>query len=90
MKTRKVPLRMCLGCKEMKDKRELVRVVKNKDGEISIDMKGKMPGRGAYICKSQDCLNLAVKGKRLERAFGSRIEDCIYEKLKEQMGEVND
>lgn len=74
----------------MKDKREMVRAVKNKEGDISIDMKGKMPGRGAYICKSSGCLNQAIKARSFERAFHCKIEDHIYEKLKEQMGEVDD
>ena len=65
----------------MKDKRELVRIVRNKEGEISVDLYGKKPGRGAYICHSAECLNKARKAKRLERAFATSIEDSIYEAL---------
>ena len=65
MAERKIPLRKCIGCNEMKDKRELVRIVRNKEGEISVDLTGKKPGRGAYICKSIECLDKAQKAKRL-------------------------
>lgn len=87
MKQKKIPLRMCLGCKEMKPKRELIRVVKNNEGEISIDLVGKKPGRGAYICRSADCLEQAIKAKRLEKAFETTIDMDIYHKLKNQLEE---
>ncbi len=87
MKQKKIPLRMCLGCKEMKPKRELIRVVKNNEGEISIDLVGKKPGRGAYICRSADCLEQAIKAKRLEKAFETTIDMDIYNKLKNQLEE---
>lgn len=87
MKQKKMPLRMCLGCQEMKPKKELIRIVKNKENEISVDFTGKKAGRGAYICKSTDCLSKAVKAKRLERAFETNISDNIYETLKEQLEE---
>ena len=67
MKVKKIPMRMCTGCMEMKPKKELIRVVKNKEGEISLDLVGKKPGRGAYVCKSTDCLEKAFKTKRLSR-----------------------
>lgn len=89
MKQKKIPLRMCLGCKEMKPKRELIRVVKNNEGEINIDLVGKMPGRGAYICKSVECLEQAIKAKRLEKAFETAIDVEIYNNLKNQL-EGND
>lgn len=89
MKQKKVPLRMCLGCKEMKPKKELIRVVKNNEGEINIDLVGKKPGRGAYICKSIECLDNAIKAKRLEKAFETTIDVEIYDKLKDQL-EGND
>ncbi len=87
MKQKKIPLRMCLGCKEMKQKRELIRVVKNNEGEISIDLVGKKPGRGAYICRSADCLEQAIKAKRLEKAFETTIDMDIYYILKNQLEE---
>lgn len=80
---------MCLGCKEMKPKKELIRVVRNNEGEINIDLVGKKPGRGAYICKNADCLEKAIKAKRLEKAFETTIDVEIYDKLKNQL-EGND
>jgi len=76
---------MCLGCKEMKAKKELIRVVRNNEGEISIDLVGKKPGRGAYICRSTDCLEKAIKAKRLEKAFETTIGSEIYDDLKNQL-----
>lgn len=83
MTERKIPLRKCIGCGEMKDKRTLVRIVRNKEGEISLDPIGKKPGRGAYICRSVECLNKAEKAHRLERAFSTQIEPEIYAALRE-------
>lgn len=85
MKVKKIPLRMCTGCMEMKPKKELIRVVKNKENEISIDLHGKKPGRGAYICRNIQCLEKAVKTKRLERNLETKINDEIYDKLKEEI-----
>lgn len=87
MKQRKIPLRMCLGCSEMKPKKELIRIVKNKDGEISVDFVGRKQGRGAYICKSVECFQKARKAKRLEKAFESPISEELYDQLKKQMEE---
>ena len=87
MAERKIPLRKCIGCGEMKDKRELVRIVRNKEGEISVDLVGKKPGRGAYICKSIGCLDKAQKAKRLERAFSTRIEPEIYDTMRRELSE---
>lgn len=87
MKQKKIPLRMCLGCQEMKPKKELIRVVKNKENEISVDFVGKKPGRGAYICKQISCFDKARKGKRLERAYECAISEEIYELLKKQLEE---
>ncbi|PYG88411.1 hypothetical protein LY28_01259 [Ruminiclostridium sufflavum DSM 19573] len=89
MKQKKIPLRMCLGCKEMKPKKELIRVVKNNEGEINIDLVGKKPGRGAYICRNVECLEKAIKAKRLEKAFETAIDIDIYNNLKNQL-EGND
>ena len=83
---KKIPMRQCTGCREMKPKRELIRVVRNADGDINIDAKGKLPGRGAYICPQTDCLKKARKSRALERAFGVSIPDEIYEILEQQMG----
>ncbi|WP_346912844.1 YlxR family protein [Clostridium sp.] len=85
MKVKKIPQRMCTGCMEMKPKKELIRVVKNKENEISIDLHGKKPGRGAYICRNIECLEKSVKTKRLERNLETKINDEIYDKLKEEI-----
>lgn len=82
---KKVPLRRCLGCMEMKPKKELVRVVKNKSGEISLDLTGKAPGRGAYICKSVECFAKARKAKRFEREFSTQIPDDIYDLMEAEL-----
>jgi predicted RNA-binding protein YlxR (DUF448 family) len=85
MKTKKVPMRMCLGCGELKPKKELIRVVRNREGEISIDFTGKKQGRGAYICNSAECLNKSRKSKKLERAFETAISPEIYDQLTEEI-----
>ena len=82
---KKIPQRQCLGCREMKPKRELIRVVRAPEGEISLDFKGKLPGRGAYLCPDAACLKRAAKSKALERAFSLPIPDVIYEALNAQM-----
>ncbi len=86
---KKIPTRMCVGCHEMKSKKELVRIVKSQDGVISIDLTGKKPGRGAYICFNIDCLEKAKKGKKLERTFEKTIEPEIYARLKEELENIN-
>ncbi len=85
MQNRRIPLRMCTGCGEMKDKRELVRIVKNKEGNIFVDLTGKQAGRGAYICRSAECLKKAIKSKRIERTFSSAIQKEIYDRLEEEI-----
>lgn len=85
MKTRKIPMRMCLGCSEMKPKKELVRVVKSPEGEISIDLTGKKSGRGAYICRNAECLKLARKARKLEKSFSCRIEEAVYDRMEEEL-----
>ena len=77
MRQKKIPMRMCAGCGEHKPKKELVRVVKSPEGEISLDTTGRKPGRGAYVCRSADCLRLARKARRLERAFSCQIPDEV-------------
>lgn len=85
MKQKKIPLRKCLGCNEQKPKQELVRVVKNPEGEISLDLTGKKSGRGAYICKSVACLKKAKKAKRFERAFECSIPEDIYISMEKEL-----
>ena len=80
-KIKKVPMRMCLGCREMKPKRELIRIVMNKEGEISLDMTGKLAGRGAYICNSAKCASKLKKTHGLERNFGCKADEAIYDDI---------
>lgn len=82
---KKIPMRQCLGCREMKPKRELVRVVRSPQGEISVDLKGKAPGRGAYVCHSSACLRQALKSRALERNLETPIPQEIYDALIAQM-----
>jgi len=86
---KRIPLRQCLGCREMKPKRELVRAVRSPDGEVSLDNTGKKPGRGAYVCSSAECLKRAVKSKALSRAFGVEIPQSIVDALYEKMEAVD-
>lgn len=83
MKTQKVPLRMCIACRQMVLKTELIRVVKSPTAEFTLDFTGKKDGRGAYICKSNECIEKSIKSKGLSRAFKQDIGTSIYEKLKE-------
>ncbi len=96
MKQKKIPLRKCTGCGEMKPKSELVRVVKAPDvkdeqgevvksGEVSLDLTGKKSGRGAYVCKNSACLEKAIKARRFERAFSMKIPDEIYTAMQKEM-----
>ena len=82
--TKKIPLRKCIGCGEMKDKRELLRVLKTSENEIIIDTTGKKNGRGAYLCYKRECLNQAMKNKGLERSFKMSISKDIYESLEKE------
>lgn len=84
-KQKKIPSRMCVGCRQMSPKRELIRIVKSPEGVLSVDMKGKAPGRGAYICKSFECLEKALKQKQLERALEVKIGDDIAARLREEV-----
>ena len=86
-KERKIPLRKCSGCGEMKPKAQLVRVVRSPEGELSMDLTGRKAGRGAYVCRSVDCLRIARKGRRLERSFACAIPSEIYDRLEEEMME---
>ena len=86
---KKVPLRQCLGCREMKQKQELIRIVKSPENEISLDPGGKMPGRGAYICNDTNCFKRAEKAKALSRAFKTKIPDNIINELSKQLEDPN-
>ena len=79
---KKLPQRTCMGCNEKKDKKDLIRIVKNKNGEISIDKTGKQEGRGAYICNKVECLDKVIKSKRLEKVLETKISSEIYEALR--------
>ena len=85
MKPKKIPMRMCNGCMEMKPKKELIRIVKNAEGEVSVDLTGKKSGRGAYICKSVECLEKAFKAKRLNKNLQSNIGDEVYDRLRDEI-----
>ena len=82
---KKIPLRQCVGCREMKPKKELVRVVKSPEGLVSVDLKGKAPGRGAYVCHDLQCLRRAIKTGALSRAFELSIPQELLTQLEEQM-----
>ena len=89
---KKIPMRQCVGCREMKEKRQLIRVVRSPEGEVSLDFKGKKPGRGAYVCPDPECLKKARKSKALERVFSAALPPEVYEALEGQMktGEEQD
>ena len=97
MRPKKIPMRMCTGCGEMKPKKELVRVVRapertDENGnplppEISLDLTGKKPGRGAYLCRNPECLRLARKARRVERAFSCQIPSEVYDRMEEEIGQ---
>ncbi len=85
MKTRKIPMRMCVGCREMKEKKSLIRVVRSPEGEVSLDPVGKKPGRGAYVCREGECLVRALKQRQLERQLqtdiGAEVRDALQREL---------
>ncbi len=87
MKNKKIPMRQCVGCKEMKSKREMMRVLKTAEGPIVIDTTGRKNGRGAYLCMTKECLVKARKNKGLERSFKMSIPDEVYEKLEKEFDE---
>lgn len=84
---RKIPLRKCTCCNKMKPKGDIIRVVKNKEGEISLDLTGKKSGRGAYICNNYDCIKAVKKNRGLERAFCCKIPDEFYQELERSLAE---
>jgi predicted RNA-binding protein YlxR (DUF448 family) len=89
-KTRKTPQRQCVGCREMRDKKELIRVVKSPEGEVSLDFGGKKPGRGAYVCRNAECMKKARKSRALERAFETQIPAEVYDSMERELGGANE
>ncbi len=85
MAAKKIPMRQCIGCREMKPKQELIRVVRPPEGELTVDFRGKMNGRGAYVCPDTACLKKAVKSKALERALEVSVPETLYAALEAQM-----
>ena len=85
MTAKKTPMRMCTGCREMKPKQQLIRIVKKPDGEIKLDTTGRLNGRGAYICKSADCLKKAQKAGALSRAFETDVADEVYAAIEREL-----
>ena len=85
MQAKKTPLRMCSGCGQHLPKKELVRVVRSAEGELSVDLTGRKPGRGAYLCPKADCLKKARKARRLERSLDCQIPDEVYNRLEEEI-----
>lgn len=85
---KKIPQRQCIGCGQMKDKKELIRILKTQDGSIVIDATGKKNGRGAYICPDEECLQKAFKTKGLERSFKMAIDKSIYDELKKELNNI--
>ncbi len=82
---KKIPLRKCSGCGEMKPKKELIRVVRSPEGEISLDTNGRAAGRGAYLCPSLECLRIARKARRFERSFECAIPEEIYDRMEQEL-----
>ena len=90
MQQKKIPQRQCMGCRERKEKRELIRVVRSPEGAVSLDFRGKAPGRGAYICPDAACLKKAIRSKALERSLEVAIPEEIYARLEQEMEEGKD
>ena len=90
MQQKKIPQRQCMGCRERKEKRELIRVVRSPEGAVSLDFRGKAPGRGAYICPDMACLKKAIRSKALERSLEVAIPEEIYARLEQEMEEGKD
>ena len=86
---KKVPMRKCVGCQEMKSKKEMIRVIRTAEGEFLLDATGKKNGRGAYICPDMECLSKAIKSKGLERSFKQSIPKDVYETLEKEMSQLD-
>ena len=82
---KKIPMRQCLGCRERKPKKELIRVVRSPEGAISLDFKGKAPGRGAYVCPNEECLKKALRSKALDRSLETAVPETVMEELKKEL-----
>ena len=90
MQQKKIPQRQCMGCRERKEKREMIRVVRSPEGTVSLDFRGKAPGRGAYICPDKACLKKALRSKALDRSLEVAIPEEIYARLEQEMEEGKD
>ncbi|MDR7869943.1 MAG: YlxR family protein [Tissierellaceae bacterium] len=88
MKKKKIPIRKCLACGEGKPKKELIRIVKTTEGDVKVDLTGKLNGRGAYICPTIECLELAIKSKKISRSLEVEITDHVYNELREVVGSL--
>jgi len=86
---KKIPMRQCIGCGEMKNKKELLRILKTAEGEVMMDVTGRKNGRGAYLCFSEECLRRAIRSKGLERSFQMRIPPEVYERLEKEFENIN-
>lgn len=82
---KKIPMRQCMGCRERKPKKELIRVVRSPEGEVGLDFKGKAPGRGAYICPSIDCLKRAIRSKALDRNLEVQVPETVLDTLRAEL-----
>ncbi|HAP21237.1 YlxR family protein [Frisingicoccus caecimuris] len=89
MVAKKVPMRQCTGCREMRSKRDMIRVIKTAENEICIDATGRKNGRGAYICPNMDCLKQAMKNRGLERSLKTAIPETVYQQLEEEMSHID-
>jgi predicted RNA-binding protein YlxR (DUF448 family) len=89
LSNRKIPMRKCVGCGEMKSKKEMIRVLRTTEEEFVLDATGKLNGRGAYLCRQKECLEKAIKNKGLERSFKQAIPVEVYERLKKEMDEID-
>ena len=89
MVAKKVPMRQCTGCREMRSKRDMIRVIKTAENEICIDATGRKHGRGAYICPNMDCLKQAMKNRGLERSLKTAIPETVYQQLEEEMSHID-
>lgn len=90
MSTKKIPLRQCIGCGEMKSKKEMIRILKTSEEEFIVDATGRKNGRGAYVCPSMECFQKAVKNKGLERSFKMTIPKAVYETLEKEMEQLGE
>ncbi len=86
---KKIPMRQCMGCRERKNKRDMIRVVRTTDGTVSLDFSGKLSGRGAYVCPDMECLKKCRKTRSLERCLEAAIADAVYDRLEKEMGAGN-